>query len=85
MEELLGEIVTGVEVVLAAAAWRKIESGWLKSMLRAVIEGVESATEGLPEAERQAVKAEIKKAATRTKAQDRLHAMVKKLTEESNA
>ena len=85
MEDLLGEIVTGVVVMLVAAGWRKIESGWFKAMLRAVIEGVETGTEALPEAERQAVKAEIKKAATRTKAQDRLHAMVKKLTEESNA
>lgn len=83
MEDLLGEIVTAVVVALAAAAWRKIESGRLRSMLRAVIEGVETASREGPTDQAALVKRAIKDKAEQTGAQARLHSLVEEITKES--
>jgi len=82
MEDLVGEIVTAIVVALAAAAWRKLELGWLRAMLRAAIVGVEKGTAGLPAHEAEKVKQAVKEEATRTGAQARLHDLVKQITEE---
>jgi hypothetical protein len=82
MEDLFGEIVVAVVSVVAAAVWRKIESGRLKAVIRATIEGVEKGTATLPENEAKAVKQQIQAEAMRTGAQARLHALVEKITKE---
>jgi len=83
VEDLFGEIVVAVVATVVAAVWRKIESGRLKAMLRAVIVGVEKASVDMPAPDQavvKTVKRSIREEAKRTKAQDRLHKLVKEVT-----
>lgn len=82
MDDLIAKIVVGIVSALAAWGLGQIKSQRLLGVAVSVIRGLEKGTQELGPDQAKAVKAAVKVEAERTGAQDRLHALVKQITEE---
>ncbi|UCC74038.1 MAG: hypothetical protein JSV86_05625 [Gemmatimonadota bacterium] len=83
MSDFLMENVVGpVIVIVVAAIVRHFELGKWKRTIGWIVEGVEDGTSDLPDDQSKKVKSAIKRAAEDGGVQDRLHAIVEKITKE---